>query len=219
MCFSATASFGASAFLAGAGIVAVKKNESPGMRAFTSTPLVFSFHQASEGFLWLALKNPEYSSWYTPALYAYTLISQPFWPLWVPLIVWLMERDGGRKKILSWFLILGGVFSLFLFYCTVTFNISAVAESGHIRFYRDFPAINLIRILYFVVVVLPPFFSSLRYMKLMGSAMLGSLLLTYVFFTHYVISVWCFFAAFLSLLVFLVIDRNKESAVHPHAAP
>jgi hypothetical protein len=210
MCFSASVSFGAGAVLAGTGIIAIKKNKLPGMLALASTPMIFSFHQISEGFLWLALKNPEFSSWYKPALYAYSFISQPFWPIWVPLFVWLMEPDKGRKKMLSYFLLLGGFFSLFMLYCTIVFDISAVAESGHIRFYRDFPVINLIRTLYFVTVIIPPFLSSLRYMKLLAGATLGALILSFIFFNHYLISVWCFFAAILSVLVFLVIAGNKE---------
>jgi VIT1/CCC1 family predicted Fe2+/Mn2+ transporter len=40
--------------------------------------------------------------------------------------------------------------------------------------------------------------------------MLGSLLLAYFFYRNYTISVWCFFAAILSLIIFLVIYGNKN---------
>jgi len=57
MCFSATASFGASAVLGVIGIVAVAKAKTNPQRVFATIPLIFSVQQLSEGFLWLSLKN------------------------------------------------------------------------------------------------------------------------------------------------------------------
>lgn len=211
MCFSAGASFAVGASLLGPGVYAVKRTTSRGMLAFACTPIVFSFHQIAEGFLWLSLKNPDFASWYKPALYGYSFISQPIWPIWVPLIMWLMEPDQRRKKILYYFLLLGVAAGLYMFYCLITYDISAVAENGHIRYYRDFPFLDIMRPVNFVTIAVTPFFSTLRYTKLLASAMMGSLIVTYFFFTNYLISVWCFFAAILSLLVILVIVNNKES--------
>ncbi len=211
MCFSATASFAVGASLLGPGYYAIKRTKPRRMLAFASTPIVFSFHQIAEGFLWLSLKNPDFASWYKPALYSYSFISQPFWPIWVPLIMWLMETDKSRKKILLYFLLLGGVTSLYIFYCLINYDISAVAENGHIRYYLDFPHRDILRPLKFVTMAVTPFLSTLRYTKLLATVMMGSLILTYLFFTNYLISVWCFFAAILSLLVLLVIENNKES--------
>jgi len=45
--------------------------------------------------------------------------------------------------------------------------------------------------------------------------MMGSLIFTYFFFTNYLISVWCFFAAILSLLVILVIRSNPPNEQLP----
>lgn len=183
------------------------------MLLFACTPIVFSFHQIAEGFLWLALKNPDFTSWYKPALYGYSFISQPIWPIWVPLTMWLMETDQRRKKILSYFLLLGITASLYMFYCLITYNISAVAENGHIRYYRDFPHLTIMRPVNFVTIAVTPFFSTLRYTKLLAVAMMGSLIITYFFFTNYLISVWCFFAAILSLLIILVIKSNKKPVI------
>lgn len=210
MCFSAGASFTVGASLLVPGYYAIKRTQSPGMLAFSTTPIVFCFHQVAEGFLWLSLKNPDFASWYKPALYGYSFISQPIWPIWVPLIMWLMETDKSRKKILNYFLILGIASSLYMFYCLITYDISAVAENGHIRYYRDFPYLNIMRPLNFMTIAITPFLSTLRYTKLLAAAMMAALILTYIFFTNYLISVWCFFAAILSLLIILVINANRK---------
>jgi hypothetical protein len=210
MCFSATASFTVGASLLGPGYYAIQRAESRAMLALACTPLIFSFHQIAEGFLWLSLKNPDFASWYQPALYSYSLISQPFWPIWVPLIIWLMEKEERRKKFIFYFLLLGAAVSLYMLYCLINYHISAVVENSHIRYYRDFPYLSIMRPMNFLTIAVTPFLSTLRYMKLLASVMMGSLIVTYIFFTHYLISVWCFFAAILSLLILLVIVYNKE---------
>jgi len=210
MCFSAAASFGVGAALLGPGIYGVKRTESRGMLAFACTPLLLSFHQIAEGFLWLSLKNPDFASWYKPALYGYSFISQPVWPIWVPLIIWLMETDQRRKKILYYFFLLGAAASLYMFYCLINYDISAVAENHHIRYFRDFPYLNIMRPVNFVTIAVTPFLSTLRYTKLLAAAMMASLIVSYFFFTNYLISVWCFFAAMLSWLIILVINANRK---------
>ncbi|MBC6492041.1 DUF6629 family protein [Flavihumibacter stibioxidans] len=209
MCFSATASFAVGAGLIIPGYIAISRTSSRSMLAFSVTPVVFSFHQFAEGFIWLSLQNPGFASFYKPALYGYSLISQPVWPIWVPLIFWLMERDLQRKKLLFYFLLLGIASAAYMFFCLVNYNISAVAENGHIRYYRDFPLLNIMRPINFVTIAITPFLSTLRWTKLLASAMFGSLVFTYLFYTNYLISVWCFFAAILSLLVILVVYANR----------
>jgi hypothetical protein len=211
MCFSATASFAVGVGLLGPGYYAIKQTKSAGMLAFASTPLLFGFHQIAEGILWLSLKNPDLAAWYKPALYGYSFISQPVWPIWVPLTMWLMEPDKRRKKILSWFLLIGGATSLYMFYCLIAYPISAVAEHGHIRYYRDFPHLSITRPFNFVLLAITPFLSTLRYTKLLAGVMMVSLIVTYIFYTDYLISVWCFFAAILSLLVIGVIKSNTTN--------
>lgn len=211
MCFSATASFAVGASLLGPGYYAIKHTKSRGMLTFACTPILFSFHQIAEGCVWMSLKNPDFASWYKPALYGYSFISQPLWPIWVPLTMWLMETDKRRKKILYYFLLLGGASSIYMFYCLINYEMSAIIENCHIRYLRDFPYLNIMRPVNFVTIAVTPFLSTLRYTKLLAAAMMGALILTYFFFTNYLISVWCFFAAILSLLIILVIVSNKES--------
>ena len=213
MCFSASASFTVGASLLIPGFIAIKRTTAPGMLAFSSMPFVFCLHQTAEGCLWLSLTNPDFSSWYQPALYTYSFISQPFWPVWVPLIIWLMEPDKGRKKILSFFLALGVASCIYMLYCLLSFRISAVAEHGHIRYYRDFPNLAIMRPVNFITIALTPFLSTLRHMKLLAGVMLASLILSYIFFTNYLISVWCFFAAILSVLILWVVEANRKSEI------
>jgi len=215
MCFSASASFAVGAALLAPGYYSIKRAESSGMLAFACTPILFSFHQITEGFLWLSLTNPDFAFWYKPALYGYSFISTPVWPIWVPLIMWLMETDHRRKKILYYVLLVGGAVSLYMLYCLIVYGVSADAEHGHIRYTRDFPYLYIIRPMNLAAMAITPFLSTLRYTKLLAAAMMAALILSYIFYTEYVISVWCFFAAILSLLVILVVVSNKGTSTKP----
>lgn len=218
MCFSASASFAVGAGLLAPGYVAIKRTDSPGMLLFACTPILFCFHQTAEGFLWLSLKNPDFAQWYNTALYGYSFISQPVWPIWAPLTMWLMETDKRRKNILLYFLFLGSASSLYMFYCLINYDISAVAEHGHIRYYRDFPYLDIMRPVNFVTIGVTPFLSTLRYTKLLAGGMMASLIGAYFFYTNYFISVWCFFAAIVSLIVILVVNSNKQNVRMPSLA-
>jgi hypothetical protein len=142
MCFSATASFAVGAGLIAPSYYSISKTESRQMLMLASTPVVFSALQIAEGFLWLSLQHHDYASWYKPSLYSYSFISQAVWPAWATLAVWMMEADKCRKKILNYFVLLGIASSLYMIYCLLTSNISAAAENGHIRYYREFPFLN-----------------------------------------------------------------------------
>lgn len=215
MCFSASASFGVGASLLAPGYYSIKSTESRGMLLFACTPILFCFHQTAEGFLWLSLTKADFAFLYKPALYTYSFISQPVWPIWVPITMWLMETNQRRKKILYYFLLLGVAASLYMFYCLIVYNISAVVENGHIRYNRDFPNLTIMRPINFITMAVTPFLSTLRYTKLLATALMISLIVAYFFYSNYFISVWCFFAAILSLLIILIVKANKPSIIKP----
>ena len=59
MCFSATASFGASIVLSAIGVVSIKKVQHHYQCMFAAIPLLFAIQQFSEGILWLTLPYPD----------------------------------------------------------------------------------------------------------------------------------------------------------------
>ena len=215
MCFSAGASFGVSALLFGAGIVAIKKIESPKILALACTPFLFGMHQLSEGILWLTLSDPELISMQSAATYFYVFFAQITWPLWVPYTVWLMEPDKARKKIIFYIMLIGVAFSAYQVYWLLEYKISAVIESGHMRYNLYYPFPRSRRILYALTALVPVLLSSVRFMKLLGLAFVASYIISYILYREYVISVWCFFAAILSALILVVIAYNKESVIKP----
>jgi hypothetical protein len=213
MCFSTTASFGASAVLAIAGVAAVKKTQSSSQIVFACIPILFSIQQFTEGFVWIALTSNQYRQWQPIPIYAFLIIAQVIWPIWVPLSFFLLEKNIKRKKTLSVFLAIGCLLSLYLSGCLFFCKVSAVINPYHVFYDIDFPHkyIPIVASFYFLPIIIPPFISSVKRTTLLGSLIFLSFLITKLFFHDYVISVWCFFAALVSLLVYMILNDLKVS--------
>ena len=218
MCFSAEASFGAGALLTVVGIVTIKKANSPSQYAFASIPFIFAVQQITEGILWTALTNSEHAVWQSTAKYIFLVFAQIAWPVWVPLSIMLLEKEKKRKKILSVILGMGSVLAVYLAFCLITFPVESYTMEHHIRYQLNYPhrLIPFTGIFYFIPTVISPFISSLKRMQLLGVAIFVSYVNSKFFFAEHVISVWCFFAAILSVVVYWIIGAIvKDSQVQP----
>jgi hypothetical protein len=207
MCFSASASFGASALLGVIGIAAIKKSTSSSQTLFAAIPLIFAVQQTIEGFLWLSLTHTAYASWHQPATYIFLIFAQVLWPTWVPLSIVLLEKHPLKKRILYAGLGTGLLVSVYLAYRLFTQNINSAIMGYHISYNIGIHStvFHLSSVLYIAAAVIPPFVSSVKRMWLFGFTTAGSYVVSQLFFTNYVISVWCFFAAVISIAVFTII--------------
>ena len=213
MCFSAEASFGASAVLFGVGCLTISRVQEIRQLPFATIPFIFSIQQFFEGLLWLALKNQEYQQWQNLGTQTFLIFAQIIWPLWVPTSILLLEKKHARIKILSIFSGIGYLLASYLGFRIFTHTTTATIVSHHIQYYIDFPHNNILfsGIFYFIVTIVPPFFSSIKKMSGLGIMIFISFVITLIFYSHYVISVWCFFAAIISVVVWKIIkELNRK---------
>lgn len=212
MCFSAEASFIAGAVLTAAGLASVKKAQTKARIVFACIPLIFAAQQITEGFLWLALINPDFSNLEKPTTYIFLTFAQIIWPSWVPLSVLLMEKEKGRRKVLYLLTATGAIVSIYLAFRLLLFPSNAEIINNHIFYDLGFPdsIIRSFGVLYFIATVVPPLISSIKKMWFLGVIIFLSYLVTKMFFENYVISVWCFFAAVLSVAVYAIITDLKK---------
>lgn len=212
MCFSVEASFGAGIVLSAIGVASIKKVQSPSQIVFASIPLIFSVQQITEGFLWLALSNPIYASLQQVTTYTFLLIAQIVWPVWVPLAILLAEKEDKRKTIQKLLVIVGVLLSSYMAYCLFSYNVQAKIIGYHISYEQNYPlALTLAGgVFYFIATIVPPFFSTIKRMWLLGLAILISYIITIAFYENYFVSVWCFFASVISILVFVIMNEIKK---------
>ncbi len=213
MCFSATASFGAGIVLAVIGVVSLKKVIHPAQKPFAAIPLLFSVQQVSEGFLWLALTYPEYAFLQDFATYMFLAFAQVIWPFYVPVAIFLFQGKFQRNNISKILVCIGAIVSLYLAYCLMSYPVQARINGDHITYGLDYPAsmVTYAGALYLLATILPAFISPVKYMKILGTAILISYIITRFFYTGYIVSVWCFFASLISLIVFVIMATFKNS--------
>jgi len=222
MCFSASASFAASAVTSAAGVVALTGATKPAHRLLASIPLLFAIHQFAEGVLWLALSRPEHAAWARPAMFTFLSVAEVGWPALVPLAILAFEDHPRRRRLLSALLVLGVVLAVARAYGLWVYPVSAGILGHHIQYRLDTPwALRRTGdIAYALVTVGSPLVSSNKLIRFMGLVMLVSLIVTKIFFYDTFISVWCFVAAIVSALVVLVVKRakRKPGQAYPSAA-
>ncbi|MDO9554787.1 DUF6629 family protein [Rhodonellum sp.] len=217
MCFSAEASFGASIVLGSIGAIAVSKVKTRSQFAFAAIPLMFAFQQLSEGILWIALSAPSHSSWSHWSALIFLGFAQVVWPVWIPVSIFLLETNRLKKMVLGGFMAMGFTVALYLLYSIQEYGFSAEIRGDHIKYTLDFSKslVTWSAVFYFIPIVFSPFVSSTKGMPLLGLANLFSFLLAELYFEDHLISVWCFFAALLSVMVLGVIIKMNAKKNRP----
>ena len=212
MCFSANASFAGAAVISAIGVATVREVHKPSQLVFASIPLFFGLQQVTEGFLWLSLQNPHLAHIETFCTSMFLVMAEVLWPMMIPLSVLFMEKSKKRRKILWVLLVMGLSVSVYYAFCLLFFNVTPQIMKYHIQYKTDFPNswTMLAFITYFIASVTPLFVSSIKRTHLLGILMSLSFLVTAVFYWQYLASVWCFFAALMSGVIFWILRDAKK---------
>jgi hypothetical protein len=226
MCFSATVSYSAAAVLVSMGIYAVQQARrlSPPYLMWALVPLFFGLQQACEGRVWEQLEAGNTSE-AIPFALGFHFFSHFLWLWWFPLCSYLSERGQGskttkfRKRLFGGCALLGA-FAGTLVYSAMLFHpgwMSLAVREQSITYIFSNPYRSLVPLpitpaaLYALIILLPLIFSSHRFIRIFGwlaalSSGLVSLTIGYAY-----VSVWCFFAAVLSLHLVYMIHRSAAS--------
>ena len=213
MCFSATASFTAGVLLLGIGTLTLKSARLPRELPFAAIPLLFAIQQLSEGVIWLTFRY-EAPLLNTVMTQLYSFFSHVLWPVYVPIAVLLIEPPGRRRQALLVFVAAGVAVGAYLLYFMVAFPIVSRPIGQHIEYVSPHFFAAVVMTLYLLSTTVSPMLSTHRMVNVFGVLALLSFAAAYFYYATWFISVWCFFAAILSVTVFfhLVWCRDERSA-------
>lgn len=211
MCFSAGASFAGGVVISAVGIATVRKARKPTQRLFAGIPLLFGFQQFAEGVLWITLRSGGNDLLQNAATYIFLVTALVIWPVLIPLSMWFMEEIRKRKIILAGLIVIGGIVSLFYAICLAFYDVTPQINSFHIQYVDEFPKtlVDAALIFYLVSTIVPLFVSSVKRMWMFGILIVLSCVVTGIFFAQYLTSVWCFFAAFVSVVIYLILNKSQ----------
>ena len=212
MCFSATASFTAGIGLLAIGAVTANRVRRRAELPFALIPGLFGVQQLIEGGLWLTFPdNAPLAN--TVLTHLFSFFSHVLWPIYVPIAVLLLEPVAWRRKLLMVIAVAGAAVGLYLLYFLVTEPIVSEVVGRHISYQSPHFYIAAVMVLYVLATCVSSFVSSCKTIRWFGAATFVALLAAYVFYAFWFISVWCFFAAVLSLIVLVHFSHE------PHQVP
>ncbi len=216
MCFSAGASFVVGIALVPAGAyclwaAAVKKRSYLGL---ATVPLMFGIQQISEGFVWHGLEHGDTAQTRTASL-VFLFFALAFWPWWFPVLTAVMEPQPRRKLIFVVLSVLASGWFWVLYYPLLTGQVPFETKTMHhsVQYLYDaLPVYDYIpkaplRLLYFLSVALPPLLGSETWGRIPGLVLGASAVVAVIVFDYAFVSVWCFFAAALSIYCSVVFYR------------
>jgi len=212
MCFSPEASFAGGVIISAIGIATITKVHKPSQMLFASIPLFFGLQQFTEGTLWVTLPNPDYVAVQKFATYLFLFMADVLWPVMIPLSVLLMEEQKKKRQWLWVLLGMGIVLSSYYAFCLLFYDVTPRIMGFHIKYFNDFPkSIGLFAFfVYLFVTITPLFISSIKRTRILGLFMFLSCAVTAIFFTQFLLSVWCFFAALISGVIFWILRDSKR---------
>ena len=215
MCFSASASFTASAALTVAGVVTIKQVKQSEQFLLALIPMIFAIQQAVEGWIWLLQSHPG-PAWLESLLsHIFPIIAYTFWTIWVAYSVRKIETDQLRYTILSILLIIGIADGLFFLYFMLSgpLTIDIINHSIHYAF--NFPFYAISQWLYGIPILGATLVSRYKLINLFGIGLIISYNIARFYFTPTYPSVFCFFSALISVIIYLQL-RYGESFQWPH---
>ncbi len=219
MCFSATASFSAGVVLLGLGTLTLKSAKRPRELPFAAIPLLFAIQQLIEGVIWLTFSY-EAPRVNTVLTHVYSFFSHVLWPAYVPIAVFLIEPPGQRRHALLAFVAAGIAVGAYLLYILVAFPIASRPTGQHIEYVSPHFFAAVVMTLYLLSTTVSPILSTHRMVKAFGVLAILSFGAVYYFYATWFISVWCFFAALLSAVVYLhFVVRGAEPNALRHIVP
>lgn len=198
--------------ITGIGIATLKQVHKPSQMPFAGIPLLFAFQQFIEGVLWITIPDPKQQMWRHASTVVFLILAQVVWPFWVPLSMWLLEKKKKRKKVLAILLVVGVAISVCLSVALMMFRVRAEIDGHHIQYSLGFEHffIPFSGLIYLVATLLPFFVSTIKRMRFLGLIMFVSYLISILFFRQFLLSVWCFFGALMSCVIYLIIKEDPK---------
>jgi hypothetical protein len=224
MCFSAESSFAASGvlLLSGAYCLRVTVPDRPACVPLALIPVIFGVQQAAEGLVWVGLAREDPDLIQRSAL-TFLCTAICFWPFWIPLSAAFLEARRWARTVLVLVAAVGLAFGIGLCAPFVAspdryLEVGVAYHSIQYRF-TGLPAFTAVPRVWwhaaYLMIVFSPFLVSpdrnfTWYCVLLGlSAAISHLVFWYAF-----LSVWCFFAALLSLQLcytLTYLDKPKDA--------
>lgn len=219
MCFSPEADFTSAAVVGAVGVATLTKVRHKRELLLAALPLAFACHEFAEGFVWLGLRGTIPTAGSKVALYAYLSYAWALLPAIVPVAILLVEPRRLRRALMVPLAVLGTAVGAYLLWVVVDHPVSAHIV-GHSIDYRGVGnAGNFVTVLYIVATCASFLLSSSRQIVWFGIANLAAVAVLVLVQSEGLTSLWCLWAATVSVLIYLHFGQRRRDEDIPEAMP
>ncbi len=208
MCYSATASFTASLVIGTMGIATLRHVREPRTLLFAAVPILFAVHQFSEGFVWLGLTGRIGTIALDHMAFLFRLYAQGILPLLMPLAVVLMEPPGRRRDAILGLAAIGAIVCVWDVYGLIALPSQCFIQGNSIAYRNEMTGNLGISLLYILAACGSLLLSSHRVVRWYGALNVVALSITQLVKEYAFASVWCFYAALMSIIIYWQFSRR-----------
>lgn len=216
MCFSASASFIASGAIGTIGVATLRHVREPRALLFAAVPVLFAAHQFIEGVVWLGLDGQIGPVALDHATFLFMFYAQGVLPFLMPLAVLLLEPPGQRRKLIAALTVLGALVFAWMIYGLIFFESTCIVEQNSIAYRNPITGNYLVSVLYVLATCGALTLSTHRVVRWYGLINVVGLTITLFVKEFAFASVWCFYAAILSIVVYWQFSRRNIDVETPN---
>lgn len=210
MCFSAEISFIVGGTLLAIGTATIRKVVHRKDLPLAMIPFIFAIQQLVEGMIWLSLtdETPQSPHWLSNL---YGIFVGVIWPLFAPFATYCTETNRLRQKIIATIGLAGIALAAYTTVGIIAQPVTAEIVNHSIHYGHEVKGHQIVIVLYLLATCVPFMLTSYKHLYLAGFIITGGFFVAYFTFQQTFASVWCFFAAIASSLIYFhFVHRIKE---------
>ena len=158
--------------------------------------------------IWLSFQRDSPISNHVLTLF-YSFFSHVFWPIFIPFAIWMLEPNPPRRKLILYFQVTGLIVGFYLLYSLIKFSILSKVLGTHIAYEAPHFYIVAVMALYLLSTCVSCMISSSRIVQIFGVLSFVTFIAAYFIHAATFVSVWCFFVAILSSIVYLFFRQRR----------
>lgn len=187
----------------------------------SSSFLSFSlFNKEWKGVVWLTYDDPDLAQLHTIASYLFLAIATAIWPIYLPWSLYVLEKKSNRKKMIAYVGGLGGIIAAIGIYYLLQEGAASDVDCNQISYYLFFKhygdvfsrfSPSVLHYCGYIFAVTAPFLiSTIKGTRAIGYCIGSSVIVAQIFYSRAFGSVWCFFGALASTLIYFVIRHLPD---------
>jgi hypothetical protein len=178
--------------------------------------MLFAVHQFTEGLVWLGLDGRINRLALDHVGFLFMLYAQALVPLLIPIAVALMEPAGSRRKAIIALCCIGGLVWAWNAYGLVFYPSQVVLDHHSIAYHNPLTRNLPVSGLYIIATCGALMLSTHRVVRLYGVLNVVALTLVQFLREYAFTSVWCFYAAIMSIIIYWQFRRQGINIETPN---